>query len=94
MMPAIDQLRTFVTENLLIGQPEGFLKDDMSFLENGIIDSTGLLELIGFVERTYDIKLADEELIPDNLDSLEKVAQFLSRRLAPLEEDLFQVSNL
>jgi len=78
----IDELRAFVTENFLFGRTDDFLTDDASFLENGIIDSTGLLELIGFVERTYAIRLGDEELVPDNLDSLQKLANFVSRKLA------------
>jgi acyl carrier protein len=78
----IDELRTFVTTNFLFGRPDGCLRDDTSFLESGIIDSTGLLELIGFLERTYGITLADDELIPDNLDSLRKLDAFLSGKLA------------
>lgn len=82
-MPSlIEELRSFVTDNFLFGQAEGLLADDTSFLENGIVDSTGLLELIGFVERTYNIRLADEELVPDNLDSLQKLATFVSRKCA------------
>jgi acyl carrier protein len=80
MPTLIDELRSFVTDNFLFGQTDGLLTDETSFLEQGIIDSTGLLELIGFVERTYGIRLADEELVPDNLDSLQKLAGFVSRK--------------
>ena len=82
-MPTLtDTLRAFVTDNFLFGQSDGFLTDDTSFLESGIIDSTGMLELIGFVERTFRIRLDDDELIPDNLDSIAKLAIFISRRQA------------
>ena len=77
-----EELRTFVVDNFLFGQPDGSLSDETSFLESGIIDSTGLLELIAFVERTYDIRLDDAELIPDNLDSLAKLTGFIGRKLA------------
>lgn len=80
MPTLIDELRSFVTDNFLFGQTDGHLTDETSFLEQGIIDSTGLLELIGFVERTYGVRLADEELIPDNLDSLQKLACFVGRK--------------
>lgn len=74
----VDELRTFVVENFLFGQDASRLTADSSFIDNGILDSTGLLELIGFIERTYEIRLADDELIPDNLDSLNKLANFVS----------------
>lgn len=77
----IDELRAFVTDNFLFGQADGLLTDDTSFLASGIVDSTGMLELIGFVERTYGLRLEDEELIPDNLDSLQRLVQFISRKL-------------
>lgn len=54
--------------------------DDASFLEQGIIDSTGMLELVMFLETTYGIKVADNELVPDNLDSLNKLAAFIERK--------------
>jgi acyl carrier protein len=83
-MNVTDELRLFVIDNFLFGQADGHLSDDTSFLEAGIIDSTGLLELIGFVERKYDIKLKDEELIPDNLDSIRKVSAFIEQKTEQL----------
>lgn len=82
MNDLIHELRTFITENFLFGQTDTNLAADASFLDSGIIDSTGLLELIGFVERTYHIRLADDELVPDNLDSLNKLAHFLGAKLS------------
>jgi acyl carrier protein len=82
-----EEIRTFVTDNFLFGQADG-LSDDTSFLENGIIDSTSLLELIAFIERTYGIRLDDEELIPDNLDSLRKISLFTERKLGTLKQEV------
>jgi len=54
--------------------------DDDSFLEKGIIDSTGVLELVGFIEETFNIKIEDEELIPENLDSLDKLNLYIKKK--------------
>lgn len=77
----LQKLRAFVIENYLFGE-EGKLGNDDSFLESGIIDSTGVLELVRFLEATYSIKVADEELIPDNLDSINKIVSFLQEKLS------------
>ena len=69
-------IRKFVIDNYLFGE-EGKLGDDDSFMETGIVDSTGILELVRFLESTYGIKVADEELIPDNLDSVKKIVSFI-----------------
>lgn len=75
-----DKVRKFITENFLFGQNEGGLSDDDSFLEKGIIDSTGVLELVAFVEETFGIKVQDEELIPENLDSVNHLVDFISAK--------------
>ncbi|MDH7513874.1 MAG: acyl carrier protein [Clostridiales bacterium] len=75
-------LRGFITQSFL---PQAGLKsfsDADSFLENGIIDSTGILELLEFIEDKFQIKVEDEEIIPDNLDSLANLTTFVSRKLA------------
>jgi acyl carrier protein len=77
----LQKLRAFVIENYLFGE-EGKLGNDDSFLESGIIDSTGVLELVRFLEATFNIKVADEELIPDNLDSINKIVSFLQGKLS------------
>lgn len=79
-MGHLDTVRHFVVENFLFGDGE-LLKEDTSFLESGIIDSTGILELVFFLEETYDMKIEDDELIPENLDNLRKIVQFLGRKL-------------
>ena len=72
-------LRQFIIDNFLFGDDNG-LADDTSFLEEGIIDSTGMLELITFLEETFSIQLDDEELIPENLDSINNLVSFLSKK--------------
>jgi len=73
------QVRNFLAENYLLGQ-EFSLEDGDSFLENGIIDSTGVLQLVAFLEHTYGITVEDGDLIPDNLDSIEKISVYLRRK--------------
>ena len=68
-------------ENYLFGRDDRLGNDD-SFLDNGIIDSTGILELVLFLQKTYDIEIYDEELIPENLDSLNRLAKFVQSKLA------------
>ena len=74
-------IRNFVVETFLFGQDAG-LTNETSFLEQGIVDSTGVLELVAHLERTYSIKVKDEELIPDNLDSIDSIANFLATKRA------------
>jgi acyl carrier protein len=76
-----NDIRAFVVQNFMFGQGDR-LADEESFLEAGIIDSTGVLELVGFLETTYGIAVADEELVPANLDSVARVARFVERKLA------------
>jgi len=74
------QVRSFITENYLYGQDKQF-DDNDSFLEHGIIDSTAVLELVAFLEENYAITVEDEELTPDNLDSIKSVSAYLRRKL-------------
>jgi acyl carrier protein len=76
-----DKIRTFIVENFLFGQDEG-LNDDTSFLDGGIIDSTGILELVNFLEEQFSIKVDDEELVPENLDSINNVVAYLEKKTA------------
>lgn len=75
------QVREYVVENFLLGEDEDEFSDEMSFLESGLIDSTGILELVGFLEEEFEIEIADEEMIPDNLDSIASVARFVVLKL-------------
>jgi acyl carrier protein len=78
------ELRQFVIDNFLFGR-EGELHDGDSFLDNGIIDSTGVLELISFLEERFELKLEETDLTPDNLDSIDKVTRLVENRLAALK---------
>jgi acyl carrier protein len=78
------QLLEFFSENFLLDL-DGELSDQDSFLENGIVDSTGVLELIGFIEKTFDIRIEDEEIVPDNLDSIENIKRFLEKKSVLVE---------
>nr|HDN00773.1 acyl carrier protein [Deltaproteobacteria bacterium] len=71
------EIRQFIIDNFLMGQDSDDLKDDSSFLEEGVIDSTGVLELVGFLEENYNIKVEDEELIPENLDSIKNICAYI-----------------
>lgn len=75
------ELRRFVVTNFLLGEDDAVLDDDASFIEQGIVDSTGVLELVSFLEQRYAIKLDDEDLVPDNLDSVHNLLAFLERKL-------------
>lgn len=74
-------IRDFVTTNFLFGQDSSTLADDASFLESGVIDSTGVLELVAFLEQRYGISVGDRELLPENLDSVANATRFVSRKL-------------
>lgn len=73
------KVREFIVENFLFGDGD-MLKEDTSFQERGIIDSTGILELIFFLEETYNVKIEDDELIPENMDSLKSISCFMERK--------------
>jgi len=71
-------IRDFISQTFFV---EGFGDSD-SFLQTGIIDSTGMLELVAFLEQTFSIKIGDAELVPQNLDSLDNLCNFLEKKQA------------
>lgn len=75
-----DKLRGFVIENFLFGQPLE-LTDDDSLQEAGIIDSTGVLELVTWLESSFGVTVGDDELLPENLDSINRLIRFLQEKL-------------
>ena len=79
-MSYINSIRDFIVENFLFGEDNGFT-EETSFLESGMVDSTGILEIINFLEETYHIVVEDNELIPENLDSLKNLDRFLNKKL-------------
>jgi acyl carrier protein len=74
------EIREYIVSNFLFGNNGDLLKDQDSFFENGLIDSTGILELITYVQDHFGISPEDREIIPDNLDSVEKIAAFVERK--------------
>jgi acyl carrier protein len=74
-----ETIRQFIIDNFLFGDADS-LEDDSSFLDEGIIDSTGVLELVNFLEESFSISIGDEELVPENLDSVNKVAKFVDKK--------------
>jgi acyl carrier protein len=83
-------IRAFILENFLFGDEED-LEENTSFLENGIIDSTGILELVAFIEETFEIIVKDEDLIPENLDSIANVVRYIHENGA-YKNDFFKNS--
>lgn len=71
---------TFIVDNFLFGNAADAPAPATSFMETGLIDSTGVLELVAFVESTYGIKVGDDELVPENLDSVANLAAFVARK--------------
>ncbi len=74
------QIRDFILQNALSGSAGIDLNDEDSFLEKEIIDSTGVLELVSFVEERFGIEVNDDELIPDNFDSVSKLNEYVKKK--------------
>ena len=79
-MDKINSVKEFIVENFLFGE-EDQIKLDTDFFEKGIIDSTGVLELVSYMEETFEISITDEELIPENLSRLKNIKVFLEQKL-------------
>ncbi|HDD24322.1 MAG TPA: acyl carrier protein [Chloroflexi bacterium] len=73
-------VRNYILENFLFSDNQSDLTDEVSFLEEGIVDSTGVLELVMFVEETFGIRVEDEEIIPDNFDSVAKLSRYVEKK--------------
>ena len=74
------EIRTFLSEAFFIGDDPSELPSSGSLIESGIIDSTGVLELVGFLEERYGITINDDELVPENLDSIDNISAFVARK--------------
>jgi len=83
MAQPIDSIRAFIIDNFLFGEDPGLEASD-SLLASGTVDSTGVLELILFLEETYGIAVADEDLVPENLDTIQRIADYVERKCAPV----------
>ncbi len=80
-MTTRSQLREFIVQNFYVPDP-AMLSDEASLLEQGIIDSTSVLELIAFLEKQFHVTVADSELVPENLDSIANLERYVSRKLS------------
>ena len=74
------QFKKFISDNFILLDETRSLSDDASLLEEGIMDSTGVLNLVMFIEETFGIAVKDEELVPENLDSVNKLVAFVERK--------------
>lgn len=79
-MTTIEKVRNYILENFLFTSDPSALEDKSSLLELGLIDSTGILELVFFVEETFGFKVADSDLIPENFDSVANIAHFVEAK--------------
>jgi acyl carrier protein len=77
-----DKLRNFILENYLFSDDHNLLRDGDSFLEKGILDSTGILELIFFLEEEFGIQVAEGDMVPENLDSVDNLLRYLNTKAA------------
>lgn len=76
------QIRRFIADNFMFGDSTAALDDNASLIENGWMDSTGVMELVGFIETEFGITVADGDIIPENLDTVAAIADFIARKAA------------
>lgn len=76
-----NQVRQFIVDNFILGGQRAAFQDGDSLMELHVIDSTGFLEIIAFLEETFRIQVEDEEMVPENLDSLDNIAAYVGRKL-------------
>ena len=77
-----NEIRAFLAENFLLGDDVARLSGSASLIDAGIIDSSGVLELVGFLEDAFGIRIPDEELLPENLDSIDNIVRFVGAKCA------------
>lgn len=80
------EVRDFIVKSFYYGEDDSGLEGTDSFIERGIIDSTGVLEIVNFLESRFKITLRDDELVPDNLDSIDRIVGFVTRKRSQAEE--------
>lgn len=76
-----DKIREFIRENILIGLHNVSFGDDDSFLDDNIIDSTGILELVAYLEDEFGVEVRDSELVPDNFNSLSQLSRYVESKI-------------
>jgi acyl carrier protein len=75
-----NDIRQFLVSNYLLGEDPASFPGQASLIEAGLIDSTGVLELVGYLEDQFDIRIVNEELLPENLDSIDNIVAFVERK--------------
>jgi acyl carrier protein len=78
-MEVLSRVRTFVTTNFYVGEGAA-LSDDASLLDAGVVDSTGVLEVVQFLENEFGLRVDDQEIVPENIDSIARIAAFIERK--------------
>jgi acyl carrier protein len=73
------QVKRFIVDNFYVSDPAE-LQDDTPLVSSGLVDSTGMLEVITFIESDLGVRVADQEMIPENLDSIARIAAFVARK--------------
>ena len=84
-MSVESQIRDYILQNFLFTGDGGALRDDASFLEDGIVDSTGVLELVMFVEEKFGVAVEDDEVLPEHFDSVERLARYVRLKTGNLD---------
>ena len=77
-----DEIRAFLATNFFLGDDRAGISGSSSLIDAGIIDSTGVLELVGFLEETFEIRIEDADLVPENLDSVDNIVRYVERKRA------------
>ncbi|BAT58465.1 hypothetical protein GJW-30_1_00991 [Variibacter gotjawalensis] len=76
-----NEIRNFIVESFLFGDTASAPADDASLIENGVIDSTAVLELVAFIEERYGIAVSDADIVPANLDSVARIDAFIQSKV-------------
>jgi acyl carrier protein len=76
----VSEIKQFIAKNFLFSDDASVVKDDQSLMSSGTLDSTGILELIMFVETQFKVKVADDEMLPENFDSVNAIADYVARK--------------
>jgi acyl carrier protein len=82
-----DQVKGYLLDNFLMGGMDQDIQDEASLMDSHILDSTGFIELISYLEEQFQIQVSDDEMVPDNLDSLKNIAHFVSTKRALATSD-------
>ena len=82
-METKEAVRSYIIENFLFGDAAPLREDKMSLLDEGIIDSVGVMELVAFLEQDFELTVDDEDLIPENLDSVDNLVAYVTRKRTP-----------